>query len=314
MSTKKTNSRILSMTGYGHAEYKTASLLFTAQARSVNHRFLDVKVKLPRSEWMQLDYRIRKLIADKCSRGSIEILISVEPIASKSSSGQTLQPTVLNHLLGEIEGWKKKQKKRTWFEDTVSLDTLLRLPGAFGNAVSSALESFDENDLLETLVTPALENLCKSRALEGTALNSHITDILTKMDRHLHEITGLEKQERLKVRDVMRERIESTLELIGKAASSDEFSKRLSDEAAFWIDRRSFEEERIRLKAHFETFRSILEAATAPKGRKLEFLQQEMHREVNTLGNKAQSSAIADQTLAMKSLLEALKEQLANVE
>jgi len=304
------------MTGFGRAEYKTSNLVFTAQVRSVNHRFLDIKVKLPRSEWVALDHRVRKIVSQKCSRGSVEVSVSVAPLGSKHAAAQSLQLDTVDAFIQQIDHWKKqKRKKRTWLKETVQLDTLLRMPGVFGNTVTSVLDQFtDEAKLLECLVEPALEELQKSRTSEGSALQKHIRSLLDQLRIQLQAIIKLEPLEQSRVRDSLAERIKATLELLGKTNVSDDFAKRLNEEAAFWIDRRGTEEERVRFEAHLVAFENTLQKETGPKGRKLEFLQQELHREINTLGNKTQNAEIAEHVLTIKSLLENLKEQLANVE
>lgn len=302
------------MTGFGQAEYRTPRLKFSAQARSVNHRFLDIKLKLPRSEWMALDHAARKKVSEKFARGAIEVLVTVEALSAKNSGAQSVQFSVIENILDQVQAWQKKKKMKT---APVSMDTLLRLPGVFANPVAAELEDFDESVLVSKLIEPALESLAKARAAEGVALKTHLLDLLRQMRQHAEKIASLESEEQERTHKTVLERVQRTLELLGKASqgSAEEFTKRLHEEAAFWIDRRSFEEERVRFAAHLDSFEKALEATTpGPKGKKLEFLQQELHREVNTLGNKAQSTKIAEHALALKSIIENLKEQLANVE
>jgi uncharacterized protein (TIGR00255 family) len=308
-------SHIESMTGFSEVRATISGIPFICRVKSLNHRFLDVKVRMPRADWTSLDIVVRKLFSQTFTRGSVELNLSVE--ATTDSNQVRLNTELAQNYL------KLSQELATSAKlAPLSMDALFRLPGVVTTSGGShdfdeLLAKVDEKAILRELIEPALSALKAARLDEGTKLLTHFADLLTQMDSHLSAIKALEEPEKERLRQLISERAHETMKILGQLSSetvnAETFAARLREEAVFWIDRRDFDEERMRLGMHLKSFRELVESRTAVSGRKLEFLQQELLREVNTLGTKSQSTAITAHTIEMKTILERIKEQLANV-
>lgn len=301
-----------SMTGYGESRAKFGTRTIICRARSLNHRFLDVKLRLPRPDLMALDLAIRKRLAELFKRGAIEVTVTVE-------TGHESSETSINVKLAEsyTNQAKRLAKKLKLGKTALSLDGLLRLPGVVAaNGVADDLfAGTGDAEVIQQLILPALNALKNTRRAEGRKLYQILIGHLNEMGEHVEAIKALEQPEKEKARSQMIERAQETLKLLEGIRGqpiSDEFATRLREEAVFWIERRDFAEERSRLELHLTEFRNQLKAESA--GRKLEFLQQEILREINTLGTKSQSTSITSHTIELKAILERAREQLANVE
>jgi uncharacterized protein (TIGR00255 family) len=303
------------MTGYGEARAQFGTVAFVCRARSVNHRFLDLKIRLPRADVHALDAAIRKRASELFRRGAIELTVSAE--RPNESSIEQLNARVAQGYWKELNALAKKLKPKP--KAGVALDALLRLPGVVGaDSPESPLETLEPESLLKKLVDPALKQLQDSRATEGKKLAKHILGLIDEMDGHVAEIKRQEPGEKERAREAMMERARETMRFlssISPGAKTDDFTSRLREEATLWVERRDFEEERMRLEMHLADFRRQISGKdpAGVSGRKLEFLQQEILREINTLGTKAQSNAITTRTIELKTLLERIREQLANV-
>lgn len=311
------DSSLESMTGYGEARATVGGVMLHCRAKSVNHRFLDVKLRLPRGELLGLDAAVRKRTAEIFKRGALEVTVSIE--ASSSTGDTVINAAVAAERWKELQALSKKLgkgKKSAALEP--SLDSLMRLPGVIGqtSGENELLTSEHEPELLAKVVEPALQQLKSSRLTEGGRLATHLLGLLDEMDAHVEEIRKLEGPEKERGRQLMMDRAQETLKLLtglGPNVSTEEFAVRLREEAVFWIERRDFDEERMRLAMHLKDFRAQITNPGELSGRKLEFIQQEILREINTLGTKAQSPAITTRTIELKTILERVREQLANV-
>lgn len=306
-------STVESMTGFGEARAKFGTLTLACRIRSLNHRFLDVKLRLPRNDMLSLDMATRKLLAESFKRGSVELTINTETLKDSADNLVNVK-LAKTYFAAARELSKQLGGKAT----DLTLDALLRMPGVVGssNGDETLLDLKDE-DVLEKLVRPAIAALKTARKSEGQKLAAHILEMIRQMQNHLKELAALEGPEKERSRQHMIDRASETLKLLKTISSSqntDEFSSRLREEAVFWIERRDFEEERMRLGMHLKTFHELLSNAQEVSGRKLEFIQQEILREINTLGTKAHSPAITAHTVELKTILERVREQLANVE
>lgn len=314
-NTSKVESKVESMTGFGEARAKFGPLALGCRLRSVNHRFLDVKLRLPRNDMLALDMTVRKRLAEVFKRGAIEITISVE--TGKDSADSLINTKVAKSYWAAAKALARELGVSSK-SDAVTLEGLLKLPGVVGSTSSDeSLLQIAENEILKKLVEPAIAALKTSRLTEGKKLAAHLVEMISQMQNHLAEIEKLEGPEKERARQAMIDRGTETLKLlksIGPVSNADEFAGRLREEAVFWIERRDFEEERMRLGMHLKTFRELVGGTQEASGRKLEFIQQEILREINTLGTKAHSPAITSHTIELKAILERIREQLANVE
>lgn len=311
---------IESMTGFGEARLKIAGMRLLCRARSVNHRFLDVKLRVPRTDLMNLDLAIRKKLQSMFKRGAVELSVVIE--SGKEGVDAAINTRVAENYAKTARALAKKLRLKN---QELTLDGLLRLPGVVTIGSTGDTKVFEEgfseataDELLSKLIAPALEALKAARKSEGQTLALMITKHLDLMEDHLERIKALEGPEKERGRALIVERAQETVKIlksVSGAPISEEFMARLRDEAVFWIERRDFGEEKERLGMHLKEFRALLtKGSVEGAGRKLEFTQQEILREINTLGTKSQSPAITKHTIELKTILERIREQLANVE
>lgn len=307
-----------SMTGFGESRATIDGKTLICRVRSLNHRFLDLKVRLPRSDWLGLDLAIRKSTTETFKRGAVELTITTE--SSRESTENVINTKAAKAYWSELTRLSKSLKSKA---AAPSLEALLRLPGVVGGtATDNALVAIDEGEVLKKLVVPALAALKKARRSEGEKLSKHILEMITQMQKHVEQIAALEGPEKEKARQAITDRANETLKLLRQIGANsttdtrgtDEFAGRLREEAVFWIERRDFDEERMRLSMNLKNFRDLISSHDEVSGRKLEFVQQEILREINTLGTKAHSPPITEHTIELKTILERIREQLANVE
>lgn len=291
---------IQSMTGYGRAEgsYKGRSLV--VELRSVNHRYCDVVVRLPKL-LAPVEETLKKKVQERFARGHIELSVSL------NGAGNTPKRFKLD--LESAEAYHRILKK---------LKTALHLSGEIDlpllshfKEIITVSEQAEEIAPLARFVDRMLERairaLEKMRGEEGRALGKDLVSHLDELDRMLDLI----KQQEKKAVQAYHERLQKRVSELTQGIAVD--PARLAQEVALLVDRSDISEETSRLKTHLEQFRKMLQKAEAV-GRALEFLLQEMNREVNTIGSKANDVAISMQVVAMKSALEKLREQVQNIE
>ncbi|MEW6056050.1 MAG: YicC/YloC family endoribonuclease, partial [Bdellovibrionota bacterium] len=222
---------IESMTGYGEAQFKVDGIQLSCRVRSLNHRFLDIKLRLPRFELLALDMAIRRQVSRSFERGAIEISVSAE---NTSGTADKILNFQVAHRYWEAAGKLAKDLPKKKKVDLPSIDTLLRLPGVIdSSSAESALNEFTEDELLEKLIEPALKSLKKSRQGEGKKLFEHLIELLEQLDGHLRAIEGLEAPEKEKLRNTLTQRARETLRLLSNTsentANLHDFEKRLHE-------------------------------------------------------------------------------------
>lgn len=292
---------IKSMTGYGRAEGAAQGYRVLAEIKAVNHRFGEVVVRMPR-EYMLFEDAIKKAVLEQVSRGRIDVFVTVE---KTEQSARTV--TLDEELAVQLKAAADSLASRLGLADTIPLADLLRQPGIV--TVSETVDSPEElESLLLRSVREAVQSLLTMRLYEGERLAKDLTHRLSK----LGELGTLLAARSPIVVEEYKERLESRMReaLEGRAFIED---TRLLSEVAVFADRASIAEELVRLQSHLEQFASIL-LAKEPIGRKLDFLVQEMNREVNTIGSKANDLRIAQHVVEAKSVLEQIREQVQNVE
>jgi uncharacterized protein (TIGR00255 family) len=293
---------IKSMTGYGRGEVEVGGLRWVVELKTVNHRFLEVSPSLPRHLWA-LEDRIRKLIKNRLSRGRVDVQLSWEGRAERSQT-VSLDPA----MTAEIKGLLTDLTRALPEPEPVRLEHLLHFADLI---VAKERQAQDLEEIWEAVsraLAQALEALEVMRGNEGAALGEELSGHLGQVAQELQRIKAQADlvpglwQEKLKVR---------LDELLAETAPVDE--GRLAQELAFLAERRDIREELTRLESHVIQFQEAL-AVPGPVGRKLEFLLQEMLREANTIGVKAGDLDIAQAVVAIKGLLERLREQVQNIE
>lgn len=321
-------NNIESMTGFGEAQLKlniphSQGLQVITRIRSVNSRFLDIKVRLPKLDnSLLIEQHVRKKISDNFKRGSIECTISLSTHNDQNQNSKiTVQTELFKEYLDALASLKKTadQFYPKLILGELTYDGISRLPGIFSDQEIDF--KFSENTLTEltnellSCVDSAILKTKELRKNEGITLRTHISELLDQIKDHSEAIAELIPTERTNLENKLKEKIEKTLELFKQSDSlaKPEFHTRLKEEASFYLDRKDVEEEVVRLEHHIEQFNNYLFKNQAT-GKQLEFILQEMFREINTLGNKIQSTKISGHVIEIKSILEKLKEQIANVE
>ncbi len=291
---------IKSMTGFGRGEHTGASKRVTVEAKSVNHRYVEVAVKLPR-KYMLLEDAIKSCILERVLRGRVEIFIKMEDLGSKP-----LEVRVDKDLALAYHKALKELANITESEAKVDVCRLAQMP-----EVLQVEEKEDDFAKVWSEIEPALqmavELLLEMRSKEGEKLSVDLAEhlqVIKEEHRGIAEKSG-------QVVEYYREKLNNRLaELIGKDVVDE---GRLAMEVAVFADRACIDEELVRLQSHLGQFEQILEEDGAV-GRKLDFLLQEMNREVNTIGSKANNLEITQGVVSMKSELEKLREQVQNIE
>ena len=295
-------SKTQSMTGYGRGEASVPTAHATAEVRSVNHRFADVQLKLPR-EWMALERELVNRVKDRIGRGRVEVMLRRAPGEGAAPDVTLNEPLVLAIL---AQGERVAAASRGRLEARVTLGALLQVPGVL-SVRDSAVDASDEAPAARDAVDQALTALLAMRASEGARLETDIRERLAEVARITDEIERLARDQP----ELFRARVERRLRELLEGESVDE--GRLLQEAALLAAKAAIDEEITRLRAHVAQGRELLED-DGPVGRRLDFLVQELAREANTVGSKNDDPRLAELVIALKGTVEAIREQVANVE
>ena len=293
---------IKSMTGFGRGEYTDGKRSIIAEIKSVNHRYSDITVKMPRRYTFAED-KIKNAVKDKIRRGKVDVSIIVENITENDVNIK------LNSMLAK-QYYDNLTELRGEFDlsGDISLQFLASLP----DVMKAIPDVEDEEEITKAIleaVSEAAVNLEKMRAVEGEKLaedliakGEFIKEILDKIaERAPQVVTDYTAR--------MKERIQ---ELVGSSVQVPE--DRILVEAAVFADKCAIDEEITRLNSHLVQLKNIIEKSSQPDGKKLDFLVQEMNREANTIGSKANDITITNYMLEIKSEIEKIREQVQNIE
>lgn len=292
---------IRSMTGYGKGEVENQLYKLKIELKSVNHRYLDINVKLPRY-LIYLEEGIKKLVKEKINRGKVDVFVNFD-FADASSLDVKVDIPLAKSFKKALEELKDELE----IEDSIRLNNILSV----SDVIKTEKKELDEDLVWETIREAtgiALDKILQMREYEGEQLRN---DIYTKLDNIEIISDRIEKRAPLVVdeyRGKLNDRINSILE-DGTIVDPD----RLAVEVAIYADKSSIDEELTRLKSHVLQLRSILSEEDAI-GRKLDFLIQEFNREVNTIGSKSSDTEIVKAVVEMKSEIEKIREQVQNIE
>ena len=292
---------IRSMTGYGRAEVVADKIAVSVEARSLNHRHLEIALKLPRY-FTGLELEARRLIQGHIQRGRLDVSASARPLAD-GKSALTLDPALARHYVEQVRVLGETLGLRA----APTLEWLLERPGVVTLGEPEPLAPAAGWPMLADALTRAMEDLVARREAEGGMLAK---ELLT-----LHEELSLEVErmaQRVPVALAQRtERVRERIRALLGDVALDE--GRLLMEVAVWAEKTDVSEELARLKAHLQQFAGLLKEG-GPVGRTLDFLVQEMNREVNTVASKANDLDLSRLALASKGHLERIREQVQNVE
>ena len=306
VQTKK--AECLSMTGYAQAKSSVLGWDARVSVKSVNHRFLDLKLRLP-DGFDLYELRLRQLVRERIHRGQVEVHVSVEP--GSATPIQVNRDLVTNYLRAADE-----LRLQTSVSAALDVVALLRLPGVIGGLAPAVPESEEEQErlgkALEACLREALGKLDEMRRAEGRHLVEDLRRRLARIGEQADIIRGLV----LQLRPAFARRLETRLKDLLSGTTID--PARIAQEAAMLAERSDISEELDRLRSHLQQFGKLLDGA-GELGKKLDFLLQEMHREANTMlsktpGVETEALTITGIGLEIKAEIEKLREQVQNIE
>ncbi len=291
---------IKSMTGYGRYEYADEARKIVIDMKSVNQRFCDVNVKVPRA-YGYLEDKIKEYVSSSISRGKVDVFVYIENYSSENKL-ITLDKALCDNYYSLVS----QIKEEYGLKDDITLSNLLRFQDIF--VVRQEEEDKDAAwEMMKKALVPATEDFINSRVREGERM---LLDLKEKADNIRELVKKVEERAPGIVKDYAEKLRERMKELLGDT-SIDE--GRLLNEVGIMADRVCIAEELVRLKSHLVELDKIL-ALNEPVGRKLDFLIQEVNREINTIGSKSNDIEAARLVVDMKSEVEKMREQIQNIE
>lgn len=291
---------VKSMTGFGRAEASVDGLTVIAEIRSVNHRFFDFSLRCPKN-CQFLENEIKQEVRKSVIRGKVDLSITVSEV-EKGGAGITLNREYADAYISALRSLAKDYK----LKNDLSLSVVASNPEIF----TVKREEADEEKLTEAVMKAtvgAVSALVKMRSDEGKRLAD---DISSRTDAVLKGVEYVEERSPETVKEY-RERLISVIKEVLDGCEPDE--QRIVTEAAIYADKVAVAEETVRLRSHIEQLLALLKS-DGEAGRKLDFIVQEMNRETNTIGSKAQDAFIASAVVDMKSEIEKIREQVQNIE
>ena len=291
---------IKSMTGYGRAVQTVNGREFTVELRSVNNRYLDCSVKLPRSLSFAED-AVKQAVKNTISRGKVDVFVTV-----RSEGGEEASVSLNTAMVEGYLAAMHRMAELYGIADDTSVSVLARMPDVF----TVERPPVDEEQLLTDLLSvvgAAIAGYDAMRCTEGEALKR---DLQTRAEQILGLVAQVESGSAQTVADY-RARLTAKLQEVLASTSIDE--SRILTEAAIFADKIAVDEETVRLRSHLSQMHTMLETG-GPMGRKLDFLLQEMNREANTIGSKCTDVALARLVVEIKAQLEKIREQTQNIE
>ena len=293
---------ICSMTGFGRAEKVTDEYRLQVEIKSVNHRYLDLSIKLPR-KLNCLEARLRQILREYMERGKTDIYISYEDYSEGSK-----KLLYNSEIAGEYLKYLQRMSDEFGLKNELSASVLGRFPEVFAMEESSD----DEGKLfmlMEPVAREAFANFRASRVEEGERLRADLLQKLEAMEGWVKEIESISPSVVDNYRQRLYDRLRETLADTGLKADE----ARIVTEVTIYSDKVCTDEEMVRLKSHIVSMKQKL-AKGGPCGRELDFIAQEMNREANTTLSKANSLSVADAAIALKTEIEKVREQVQNIE
>lgn len=291
---------IRSMTGYGRASETIGGMNVTVEIKSVNNRYLDFTPKVYKA-YSFIEDKMKNYIRSVISRGKVDCSVQIEMLEDESVNIGLNEA----YARGYFEALKKLADE-FGIENDVTVSVMARNPDVFRISKTEADEEKIWN-AVETVLGKAVGAFVFMRETEGEKLRA---DILGKADEILGNVEFIEKKSPECVKEY-REKIETRIRELLDGADVDE--TRLLTETAVYADRIAVDEETVRLRSHISQLRKFMDSKE-PVGRKLDFLVQEINREANTIGSKAQNTEIANRVIAIKADVEKIREQIQNIE
>ena len=288
-----------SMTGYGRSRYEIDGRTYIIEIKSVNHKYNDLTVKMPRF-LNPLEDKIRKTVSESISRGKIDVYINFQNYSDKGKNIK-VNTELAKVYIGELQ----RLADETGIVNNINVIDISKFP--------EILNIEDENDLdliwgeLKISLEEAISNFVEMRTIEG---NKMALDIKSRLDSIAEIVAEIPEYSATVVEDYIA-KLETRVKELMKTDVVDE--TRLAQEIVIYSDKSSIEEELTRLRSHISQFHTLLQQDNAI-GKKMDFLVQEMNREVNTIGSKANSLDITNRVILIKTEIENIREQIQNIE
>ncbi len=289
-----------SMTGFGRAVEEIDGYVITVEIKSVNHRYFDFSSRIPR-QYGFLDDKLKSYINSKVSRGKVECYVSVDALDTEDAAvviNKTLASAYVKALKELSEEYSLKEDFGTAF--------VSRLPDVF------VLKKADEDEekiwqLVKSVTDEAIEKFIQMRAVEGAKMKE---DVASRAEYILDCVSFIEERSPQTVKEYNDKLVERVHEIIGDVSLDEQ---RIIQEVAVYADKVAVAEETVRLRSHIAQLKTFLESEE-PIGRKMDFLVQEINRETNTIGSKANDVEIARKVVDIKAEVEKIREQIQNIE
>jgi len=291
---------IFSMTGYGRAVKMFDNREITVEVRSVNNRYLDCTVKMPRS-FIYMEEQVKKAVKESISRGKVDVFISL-----RNSDGNDTKITLNKGVAESYISALRQMTEDYGLVNDLSVSAMANLPDLFTHEQAEIDEEQSAREIME-VVSMALNQHRTMREIEGRAMTA---DLRARAVTILQIVSEVEKRSAVTVAEYRKRLYEKMSEVLSSTQIDE---SRILAEAAIYSDKVAVDEETVRLRSHFEQMENML-ATGGAIGRKLDFLVQEMNREANTTGSKGNDIEQARNVVAIKAELEKIREQIQNIE
>ena len=283
---------IQSMTGYGKAEIQFENKNYILELRSLNSKGLEINARLP-IHVREIELQLKKNVGEFLKRGKIDLSLNIENMSE--SNAKTINVATVNQYIEQLKG----------IED-IDRSELLRIAIKLPDTLKTDIEDFDktEIELIENLLKKTIDALIKFRSDEGKILETEFNKRLDNLDGLCKEVEIMDPERSSKI----KEKLKSALDTLQAEIDQNRFEQEL----IYYLEKYDITEEKVRLKNHIDYFKKTLSSDTS-NGKKLGFIAQEIGREINTIGSKANHARLQKLVIQMKDELEKIKEQLLNV-
>ncbi|MBQ7077735.1 MAG: YicC family protein [Lachnospiraceae bacterium] len=289
-----------SMTGFGRAEKTSESHKISVEVKAVNHRYLDLNIKMPK-KFNMFEAQIRSIVKDYIERGKVDMYISFEDYGEENAIVKYNK-----EIANEYLTYLKQMSNDFSLEDDIRVSTLSRFPDVFTMEEIETDEEALFNELSPVL-EEALKKFVESRVVEGEKLK---TDLLQKLDEMASHVDFIEKRSPMIIEEYKNKLTEKIQTLLSDNHIDE---TRIATEVTIYADKVCVDEEIVRLKSHIEATRTALLSGESV-GRKLDFIAQELNREANTTLSKSTDLEITNVGIELKTLIEKIREQIQNIE
>ena len=283
---------IQSMTGYGRAEIQFQNKNYILELRSLNSKGLELNTRLP-IHVREIEVQLKKILGEFLKRGKIDLSLNIENMSE--SNAKTINVAAVNQYIEQLKG----------IED-LDRSELLRIAIKLPDTLKTEIEDFDEAEieLIETLLKKTIDALIKFRSDEGKILETEFNKRLDNLEGLCKGVEIIDPERSSKI----KEKLKSALDTLQAEIDQNRFEQEL----IYYLEKYDITEEKVRLKNHIDYFKKTLSSDTS-NGKKLGFIAQEIGREINTIGSKANHAGLQKLVIQMKDELEKIKEQLLNV-